>query len=360
MTSLTVIFSILLAGSVLLGFVGLLRLTSVEDPVEARLRQFGGAAAVALPDGNKGESKPVAALNRSLRKMRIGVSLADRLSRADVPLTVVEFILIDLVIAAGLTVLGWLRGGADFAIVLGMTGGFAPLVYLNVRAAKRRDALTSQLPDVLTLLVGALRAGQGIAQAIGMLVDRMPKPSSVEFARVTRAISLGIPVNRALNDMADRSGSDDLYLVVTAMNIQAETGGNLAQILETITETIRERIRIKREIRVLTSSQRLTGYLLVGMPIMVGFVMSLIRPDYLAPLFQTGLGQDNAGRDDRVDDRRVPRHPEDCGHRGVAKMDVTTILHNYGALLSPATFGALLALATAAVWMAPAARGAAS
>ncbi len=102
-----------------------------------------------------------------------------------------------------------------------------------------------------------------------MLVDRMAKPASVEFGRVMRAVNLGIPVNRALNDMADRAGSDDLYLMVTAMNVQAELGGNLAQILETITETIRERIRIKREIRVLTSQQRMTGYLLAALPIVV-------------------------------------------------------------------------------------------
>jgi tight adherence protein B len=145
------------------------------------------------------------------------------------------------------------------------------------------------LPDVLTLLVGALKAGYGITQAIDMLVDRMGKPASVEFSRVMRAVSLGMPVNRALNDMADRSGSDDLYLMVTAMNVQAELGGNLAQILETITETIRERIRIKREIRVLTAQQRMTGYMLAGMPVAFGVAVSFLSPGYLTPLFQPGM-----------------------------------------------------------------------
>jgi tight adherence protein B len=163
------------------------------------------------------------------------------------------------------------------------------MMYLSRRASKRREAFTTQLPDVLTLLVGALRAGYGITQAIDMLVERMVKPASVEFARVMRAVNLGIPVNRALNDMAERAGSDDLYLVVTAMNVQAELGGNLAQILETITETIRERIRIKREIRVLTAQQRMTGYVLAGLPIVVAIAISFISPGYLAPLFEPGM-----------------------------------------------------------------------
>jgi tight adherence protein B len=161
-------------------------------------------------------------------------------------------------------------------------------MYLNRQASKRRQAFTNQLPDVLTLMVGALRAGHGVTQAIDMLVARMGKPASTEFGRVMRAISLGVPVNRALNDMADRVGGDDLYLMVTAMNVQAELGGNLAQVLETITETVRERIRIKREIRTLTAQQRGTGYILAGLPIAVGILLSLVSPGYLDPLFAPG------------------------------------------------------------------------
>lgn len=290
MTAMSVAFGLLVMGAVLLGFVGLWRLTSVEDPVEARLRQFGGATAVAL-GGSEGERQRFGGLNRALHRLSLGQTLADRLSRADISLTVAEFALIDLLFAAALALMGWWRGQALLAVVLGIVGLFAPLIYLNTRASKRREMFTNQLPDVLTLLVGALRAGQGVAQAIGLLVDRMPRPSSVEFGRVMRAISLGVPVNRALNDMADRVGSDDLYLIITAMNVQAELGGNLALILETITETIRERIRIKREIRVLTSQQRFTGYLLSGLPIIIGILLTVIRPDYLNPLFEPGLGR---------------------------------------------------------------------
>jgi tight adherence protein B len=290
MTGLPLAFSILVASGVLLGFIGLWRMTTVEDVVEARLRQFGGAAAGVAgtaPPASKG--KRFGGLNQTLARMSLGESIANRLSRADMPLTVAEFLLIALMIAGALALLGWLRGGFLLSIVLGITGLFLPGLYLNVRANRRRDAFTNQLPDVLTLLVGALRAGYGVTQAIDMLVERMAKPASVEFGRVMRAVNLGMPVNRALNDMADRSGSDDLYLMVTAMNVQAEVGGNLAQILETITETVRERIRIKREIQVLTAQQRMTGYLLAILPIAFGVAVSLVSPGYLDPLFQPGM-----------------------------------------------------------------------
>lgn len=289
MTALPLAFGILIAGAILLGFIGLWRLSRTEDAVEARLREYGGMTA-ALPGSSAPSSGPRARrLNGLLKGTNLAASFGERLARADLALTVAEFLLIAAAIAAGLALLGWWRGGPSFALALGAVGLFLPILYLNSRTKKRREAFTNQLPDVLTLLVGALRAGHGITQAIGTLVERAGKPASTEFARVLRAVSLGMPVNRALNDMADRVASDDLFLVVTAMNVQAELGGNLAQILETITETVRERIRIKREIRVLTAQQRMTGYLLAGLPIVVGFVLTLMRPDYLKPLFAPGM-----------------------------------------------------------------------
>ena len=107
--------------------------------------------------------------------------------------------------------------------------------------------------------MGALRAGYGLPQALAMLTEQLPPPASVEFGRAMRAISLGMPVPRALGQMADRMDSDDLALMVTAIGVQYELGGNLAQTLETISETVRDRIKLKREIRTLTAQQRLTG-----------------------------------------------------------------------------------------------------
>ena len=144
------------------------------------------------------------------------------------------------------------------------------------------------LPDVLTLLVGALQAGYGLSQALEALVEQLPAPASTEFARVMRATTLGLPLQQALSQMSQRVPSDDLDLIVTAITVQYEMGGNLAQTLETIGTTVRDRLRMLREIRVMTAQQRLTGYVLAGLPFAVAAGMFLINPNYIGLLFQPG------------------------------------------------------------------------
>jgi len=122
-----------------------------------------------------------------------------------------------------------------------------------------------------------------------MLVSQMPAPMSVELSRVVRLVGLGVPMQRALTEMANRMVSDDLDLVVTAISVQYELGGNLAQTLETITETIRDRVRIKREIRSLTGQQRATAYLLAIMPVATGAILYVMNPAYMGRLFEPGL-----------------------------------------------------------------------
>ncbi|RIK34288.1 MAG: hypothetical protein DCC57_24430 [Chloroflexi bacterium] len=174
-------------------------------------------------------------------------------------------------------------------MLLGGVLAALPLFYLRIAQARRRRAFINQLPDVLTLLVGALRAGYGLSQALEVLVEQMPPPSSAEFARIVRATNLGVPLQRALYHAAGRMGSDDLDLIVTAISVQYEMGGNLATILETIGDTIRDRIRILREVRVLTAQQRITGYILTGTPVALAIGISILSPGYFDPFFEPGL-----------------------------------------------------------------------
>jgi len=148
--------------------------------------------------------------------------------------------------------------------------------------------LTEQLPEVLTLLVGGLRAGHGLSQALETVVEQVGGPASTELGRALRAVELGLPVQQALNDMAARVRLDDLDLVVTAINVQYEMGGNLAQTLEVIGETVRDRIRMLREIRVLTAQQRLTGYILAVLPAAVGLGIFMLNAQYMRRLFEPG------------------------------------------------------------------------
>jgi tight adherence protein B len=282
---------ILTTAGVLLAFVGLWQMGNAADPVETRLKEYGGAVIGMSSAGDSGEKKARGKgwFSRQLKGKSIAIRIADQLSRADLPLTVAEYILVVLVIAAIAGLIGFWRGGLLIGGPLAIAGLFLPQFYVRGRANKRRQTFTNQLPDVLTLLVGALRAGYAMMQAMDMLIDRMPQPSSTEFARAMRAVSLGMPLTRALGDMADRVGSEDLYLVVTAMNVQQELGGNLSQILETITTTIRERIKIKREIQVFTSQQRMTGYMLAGLPIAVVVALMFINPGYISKLTEPGI-----------------------------------------------------------------------
>jgi tight adherence protein B len=281
---------ILTTAGVLLAFVGLWQMGNAADPVDTRLKEYGGTATGQQAGGSgRDKSRGKGWVSRRLKGKSIAIRVGDQLSRADLPLTVAEYILIVLVIGTIAGAIGFWRGGLLVGGPLAVAGLFVPQFYLRSRANRRRQTFTNQLPDVLTLLIGALRAGYAMMQAMDMLVDRMPQPASTEFARALRAVSLGVPLTRALGDMADRVGSEDLYLVVTAMNVQQELGGNLSQILETITTTIRERIKIKREIQVFTSQQRMTGYMLAGLPIAVVIALMFINPGYISKLTEPGI-----------------------------------------------------------------------
>jgi tight adherence protein B len=214
--------------------------------------------------------------------------LDSALTRADLPVTVPEFALMVLGIGALGFIVGALRLGLAPGLGLGALCACLPLLYVRMRRARRQRAFTAQLPDVLTLLVSGLRAGHGLSQAMDIVVHQSQPPVSTEFARVARAVELGFPVQRALGDMAQRVGLDDLDLVVTAINVQYETGGNLGQTLEVIADTVRDRIRIQRDIRVMTAQQRYTGRILAGLPLLVALGLYLLNPGYMGRLFEPG------------------------------------------------------------------------
>ena len=282
---------LLVALAVMLGFVALWRMLSTRDPIEARLEEYGVSgdqldAAAAEGAATSRQRWPL--VTRLLAGFGLGPRLATALAQADLSLTAAEFALIVAGLAALGYVVGALRGSPLLGLALAAGGAILPLFYLRRKQRQRRSALTAQLPEVLTLLVSGLRAGFGLSQAMEMLANEMRPPASKEFARVLRAVSLGLPVQRALADMAARVGSDDLDLVVTAVTVQYEMGGNLAQTLEVIGDTVRDRIRIQRDIRVMTAQQRLTGMLLVLLPIALGVMLFIINPDYMSQLFQPG------------------------------------------------------------------------
>jgi tight adherence protein B len=166
---------------------------------------------------------------------------------------------------------------------------FIPPVYVSYQKSKRRRMFSEQLPEALSQLSGALRAGYSIPQSLDVVQQQMPWPIGDEFRRVVREIQLGQSLNAALVHLSERIVSDDLIMVISAINIHQQVGGNLASILDTVSETIRERVRIKREIQVLTAQQRISGYVLVALPIALAGILLILNPEYEMRLFTPGL-----------------------------------------------------------------------
>jgi tight adherence protein B len=283
--SVPLLVAVLTGFAVCLVFMALWLIFQKRDPIDQRLEEYGLQSALTPSP----ESRAIGLSYRtSGGKKGLGARLAFELKRADIPMTASEYTLIIIALAILGFALGTWRVNAIFGLVLAVVFGVVPVLMIGARRRRRLRIFTTQLPDMLTLLVGALRAGYGLAQSLEVLIERLGPPSSTEMANVMRAVGLGQPIRYALQDAAERIGSDDFNLVVVAINVQYETGGNLAESLETIATTIRHRINILNEIRVLTAQQRLTGYVLALLPFGLALVMFLINPDYISQLFAPG------------------------------------------------------------------------
>ncbi|MBY8873685.1 type II secretion system F family protein [Micromonospora sp. PLK6-60] len=192
--------------------------------------------------------------------------------------------------AAGAFLLGLL--GGVLGVLLGVLLGYAgTALYRRLRTARRRRTFADQLPDALQLVVGSLKSGFSLAQSVdGVIQDFPAGPLTVEFGRAMAEVRLGSDLDDALERAAHRIGNDDLAWVVMAVRIQRDTGGNLAEVLSTTVETLRERDRLRRHVRALSAEGRLSAYILVALPFVIGGWMLLARREYLSPLWTTPVG----------------------------------------------------------------------
>lgn len=178
-----------------------------------------------------------------------------------------------------------------FALLAFVGGVLAGLLFLDMYIKRRQKAFTTQLGDMLIMVANALRAGFSFMQAFELIAKEMDAPIGREVQKVVNEVNIGVDVETALDNMQKRVNSPDFELVVTAVVIQRQVGGNLAQILDTISDTINNRVRMRREIMTLTAQGRASGVVLALMPVGVGFIMSLVNPAYLRPLFEEPVGQ---------------------------------------------------------------------
>jgi len=175
-------------------------------------------------------------------------------------------------------------------LLLVPTFSFIPNLWLRMRARKRKRAFEDQLPDVLGGLASSLNAGHSFNQALNAMIKDAPNPTSEEFQRVMTEARLGMPTEEALQHMADRMGSDDFEFAVTTVNIQRTVGGSLADILEMVGDTVRNRQQFRKKVKALTSMGQMSAYVLLGMPIFIGCILGVMSPQYIAPLFTTSAG----------------------------------------------------------------------
>jgi len=218
------------------------------------------------------------------------------LSRADLHLRVGEYVALRVGLALiFLAVPFVLISSRPAAIVVGMMlagiGYLAPALFVRHRKQKRLSKLESQLEEALTLVSNSLKAGFGLLQSLELAAQQLEHPISTELRRTVHDINVGSSTEDALLAFSQRASSYDLDIVITAILIQRTVGGNLAEILETVAHTMRERCRIRGEIRVLTSQQRMTGYVLGVLPVAIMGILLLISNEYMVPMFTTVAGQ---------------------------------------------------------------------
>ena len=238
------------------------------------------------------QSQALANLNKVVEGRDFGANLSRELARADLRLKPSEYLFIWLGSIIGVPVAMFIFSfflpalGSPVALLIGALIGFMiPRFWLNRRKGGRLGAFNKQLPDTITLIANALRAGSSFLQAIELVVRESRPPISTEFSRVIREVNLGLPFEQALENMVRRVRSDDLELMATAISIQHQVGGNLAEILDSIAYTIRERVRIKGEIRTLTAQQRLSGYVVGFLPIALAGFLFVAAPGFMDPMF---------------------------------------------------------------------------
>jgi tight adherence protein B len=260
-----------------------------QDKAHGKAKKEGGGVLQAVAG-----SKAFTDFNRVVERRDFAANLARELARADLALKPSEFLAIRGAAIVGIPVAIWLLGasvvptlGNPIAWLVGaVVGWWLPRFWLRRRKGQRLKAFNGALADTITLIANALRSGSSFLQAIEMVVRETPPPISTEFNRVIREVNLGLPFEQALANLVRRVRSDDLELMTTAISIQHQVGGNLAEILDSIAFTIRERVRIKGEIKTLTAQQRMSGYVVAGLPIGLVGILMVIAPKFMDPMFQ--------------------------------------------------------------------------
>ena len=291
---------------VLLFFAGLSNMLGGggSESVEGRMARYAGPGSgqIAADAAEKSKQKakrrrdrkeidPFATLSADVEDKRFATKVQRDLARANLKLRVAEYYYIRIGVSLALGVLLFVFRDPVSGVIGFVLGYFLPRFWIGRRISGRLSSFNKQLPDTITLLSNSLRAGSSFLQSIELVSREGNPPMSEEMGRVVREVNLGLGMEEALHNLVRRIKSDDLDLMVTAIGIQQQVGGNLAEILDTIAFTIRERVRIKGDINTLTAQGRVSGYLVAFLPIALGAALNAINPSFMEPLFTETIGR---------------------------------------------------------------------
>lgn len=257
--------------------------------------RWDGGAALAPSSLRDRINVPFQALaDRGARRRRLngGLTLTEQLARADLKLRSSEFVMIQVAfLGAGALLALWRFGFSPTFVFFGVAFYLVPMRFVGWRQRRRLKAFNSRLPDTLSLLSNAMKAGLSLAQALEAVAQNATSPMSDELDRVIRESKLGTSTTAALANMVRRVGSEDLDLIVTAISIQSTVGGNLSRILDGISHTIRQRVQIKAQISAMTAQVRASGWIITLLPFIVAAILGLITPSYFGVMFTDPLGR---------------------------------------------------------------------
>ncbi len=235
------------------------------------------------------------AFGKTLGKSKWGSRYKEKteiqLIQAHLPLKPEEYIAINIMIflAAAVVFLIFTENLAA-SVVLAALAAFTPFIYVNSRKKSITQKIEQQLPDTLALISNTLKSGYSFLQAVDAAARELPPPISLEFQQILKEINLGVNTEKALESLSKRIQSKDLELIIMAVLIQRQIGGNLSEILDNISETIRSRIKIKGEIRILTAQGRISGLIISLMPVALSIILYFINPSYISVLFEEPVG----------------------------------------------------------------------
>lgn len=278
------------------GFIVYAKMSEDQRYTDDRVSKIGVLDIVDIKENDEelGQDKKKKRKKQSEKSLTVRIEnwLFEELLAADIMMKPEEYLTIWIIcLFAPAGVIFLFTQNFTLLLILLVAGGFGPYMYIKRKQNKRRKIFESQLCDALMISTSCLRSGLTFQQAMETIAKDMDAPISTEFARACSEVNFGSSLDKALSDMVDRIKSPDLMLAVSAVSVQRQTGGNLSQILETIANTIRERIRVKADVAAVTAQGRTSGILIGILPIGLGLVLNLINPGYMSLMFSTSIGR---------------------------------------------------------------------